>query len=276
MADVRFGGSTGRNNFRLGDTQVDRVYLGEDRVWTNETTLTILLVDNTPTGASLNSSTTIVLTGVPGEQFPPILDRRVSRTTGFDLISATCTESGDTGSNVSCTQLGQQENVNVTFRIDGTYPESDTTVTLTFNAVVSEQLSNVLSLSFSPTDHRSIGGTSFQGTLSPNNYASTLTVTNNTGGSVLIRAYGRNVIIDGFATSQINGQSINAGDDGTIGGIIATVTDQGETQIATRNTVRPNLSTATGATFGGIGVIATASGYSGSVIAYVRSQSITG
>ena len=63
MADIQFGQFTGRHNFRLGEDQVDRVYLGEDAVWINNTTQRITVSGQAITWTLPDPNTII---GVPG------------------------------------------------------------------------------------------------------------------------------------------------------------------------------------------------------------------
>ncbi len=59
MADIQFGQFSGRHNYKLGEIQIDRIYLGENAVWINEV---MIIFANFPDNDVIES-----FTGIPGE-----------------------------------------------------------------------------------------------------------------------------------------------------------------------------------------------------------------
>ena len=73
--DVRFGTFTNRHNFKFNEDQISALYLGDNRVWVNELTVTFTF-DNMVADTSI-SAPSITVTGVPGATF----SRQVTWTT---------------------------------------------------------------------------------------------------------------------------------------------------------------------------------------------------
>ena len=153
-------------------TNIENGYKGTDSFYINETTLTINFTDNTGSNATLSSAAQITLTGVPGAAFSTInrTVTRVNNATSTEgpsnaISSVTVNEAGDTGNNVTSTITGSG-NVSRNIAISGTFPNQDTTVTLTVAATVNQLLSrNVTRQSGNPLSSLSSNGGSiiFQG-----------------------------------------------------------------------------------------------------------------
>ena len=133
-------------NLYKGSTEIENAYKGSDSLFVNETTLTIIFVDNTATGSSLNSTSSAVFTGVPGSTFSSF-SRSVNRTNGtYKVTGASVSESGDSGGNVN-TSVSGSGNVSRTISISGTIPTTIKTITLTVNSTVGNLLArNMTSL----------------------------------------------------------------------------------------------------------------------------------
>jgi hypothetical protein len=122
-------------NLYKGSTEVQDGYKATDSFYVNETTLTIIFVDNTATGSSLNSTSSAVFTGVPGSAFSSF-NRSVNRTNGtYAVTGASVSESGDLSGNVS-TSVSGSGNVSRNISISGTIPTTTRTITLTVNSTV--------------------------------------------------------------------------------------------------------------------------------------------
>jgi hypothetical protein len=123
-------------NLHKGSTEIQDGYKATDSFYVNETTLTIIFVDNTATGSSLNSTSSAVFTGVPGSTFGSF-SRSVNRTNGtYKVTGASVSESGDSGGNVN-TSVSGSGNVSRTISISGTIPTTSKTITL-IGAIVTE------------------------------------------------------------------------------------------------------------------------------------------
>ncbi len=153
-------------------TNIENGYKGTDSFYINETTLTINFTDNTGSNATLNSAAQVTLTGVPGTAFSTFnrTVTRVDNSTSTEgpsnaISSVTVNEAGDTGNNVTSTITGSG-NVSRNIAISGTFPNQNTTVTLTVAATVNQLLSrNVTRQSGNPLSNLSSNGGSiiFQG-----------------------------------------------------------------------------------------------------------------
>jgi len=133
-------------NFYKGSTEIQDGYKATDPFYVNETTLTIIFVDNTATGSSLNSTSSAVFTGVPGSTFSSF-SRSVNRTNGtYKVTGASVSESGDSGGNVN-TSVSGSGNVSRNISISGTIPTTIKTITLTVNSTVGNLLSRNMSSS---------------------------------------------------------------------------------------------------------------------------------
>ena len=153
-------------------TNIENGYKGTDSFYINETTLTINFTDNTGSNATLSSAAQITLTGVPGTAFSTInrTVTRVDNSTSTEgpsnaISSVTVNEAGDTGNNVTSTITGSG-NVSRNIAISGTFPNQNTTVTLTVAATVNQLTSrNVTRQSGNPLSSLSSNGGSiiFQG-----------------------------------------------------------------------------------------------------------------
>jgi hypothetical protein len=133
-------------NLYKGSTEVQDGYKAADSFYVNETTLTIAFVDNTGSTANLNSSASISLVGIPGASFTQ-QQRVVTAASGYTLNSVGCAESGDTGNNVTCSVSGGTININ------GTYPTTSVTVTLTITAATTALIVRPMTISrtFTPS-----------------------------------------------------------------------------------------------------------------------------
>ena len=115
-ADTFFGTNTNRHNFKLGDDQVNSLYLGDDRVWVNETTVSF----NTPTGYGTWSAIPDIV-GVPGSNVNVTSTLTLTDSkyfTGTGSVSETLP--GDLVATL--TYNANQYNTQATIRITGTQP----------------------------------------------------------------------------------------------------------------------------------------------------------
>jgi len=150
-------------NLYKGSTEIENGYKGSDSIFINETTLTIAFVDNTATGSSLNSTTSVSFTGSPGTSFSSF-SRSVNRTNGtYAVTGATVSEVGDPSGNVN-TSVSGSGNVSRSISISGTIPTITKTVTLTVDSTVNTLLSRNMTIGSrtSPTSYKS-SYTGFQG-----------------------------------------------------------------------------------------------------------------
>ena len=127
-------------NLYKGSTEIQDGYKANDSFYVNQTTLTIAFVDNTGSTANLNSSASISLVGIPGTSFAQ-QQRFVTAASGYNLNSVGCAESGDTGNNVTCSVSGG------TISINGTYPTTSVTVTLTITAATTALIVRPMTIS---------------------------------------------------------------------------------------------------------------------------------
>ena len=120
-------------SIKLGANDILKGYVGNDQIFPNaptQTTLTILFVDNTATGSSLDSTSSVAFTGVPGSSFSTF-NRSVNRTNGtYKITGASVSKVGDSGGNVS-TSVSGSGNVSRNISISGTLPTTSITITLT-------------------------------------------------------------------------------------------------------------------------------------------------
>ena len=137
-------------NLYKGSTEVQDGYKGADSFYVNETTLTIAFIDNTGSTANLNSSASISLVGIPGASFTQ-QQRFVTAASGYHLNSVGCAESGDTGNNVTCSVSGGTININ------GTYPTTSATVTLTITAATTALIVRPMTISRTVTPSGTTG-----------------------------------------------------------------------------------------------------------------------
>ena len=131
-------------NLYKGSTEIQDGYKANDSFYVNQTTLTIAFVDNTGSTANLNSSASISLVGIPGASFAQ-QQRFVTAASGYNLNSVGCAESGDTGNNVTCSVSGGTININ------GTYPTTPVTVTLTITAATTALIVRPMTISRTTT-----------------------------------------------------------------------------------------------------------------------------
>ena len=123
-------------NLYKGSTEIQDGYKASDSFYVNEATLTIVFVDNTATGSSLNSTSSAVFTGVPGSTFSSF-SRSVNRTNGtYKVTGASVSEAGDSGGNVN-TSVSGSGSASRTISISGTIPTTAKTITLTVDSTVS-------------------------------------------------------------------------------------------------------------------------------------------
>jgi hypothetical protein len=142
-------------NLYKGSTEIQDGYKATDSFYVNETTLTIVFVDNTGSTANLNSSASISLVGVPGASFTQ-QQRFVTAASGYALNSVGCAESGDIGNNVTCSVSGGTININ------GTYPATSVTVTLTITAATTALIVRPMTITRTTTPSGTTGNGSRQ------------------------------------------------------------------------------------------------------------------
>ena len=113
----------------------------------NEGTLNITIVDNTPTGAS-TSAGVLQFIGKPNDPFTSF-NRTVSRASNYILTSPTAVKTGDIGSNVSIgiSTSGATGFQNGNIAVSGTIPSGEVNVTITIDCTISEKLDRNLSAS---------------------------------------------------------------------------------------------------------------------------------
>ena len=140
--DVRFGTFTNRHNFKFNEDQVSALYLGDNRVWVNEVTITFVFTDSTGDGAQLNGESTQTVVGVPGTTFSSfsrtvtrVDDSTDSEGPSNKLDSVTCTEIGDVDNVITCEVTGSG-NVSRTITVSGTIPNNAATIMLDVSAEV--------------------------------------------------------------------------------------------------------------------------------------------
>lgn len=225
-------------NLYKGSTEVQDGYKATDPFYVNETTLTILFVDNTATGSSLNSTSSAVFTGVPGSAFVDF-DRFVNRTNAtYKVTGASVSEAGDSGNNVN-TSVSGSGNIQRTISISGTIPTTSKTITLTVDSTVGNLIARTGSISYTLVNNNTsivtaqpvvlswtgpgtgtleiyansngLGGAGFQAGLTVNNSSTTVpssaphtAVSNSRGG-----------VING-SSSPPNGGGVNSGTGGSI------------------------------------------------------------
>ena len=152
-------------NLHKGSTEIQNGYKAADSFYVNETTLTIIFVDNTATGSSLNSTSSAVFTGSPGSAFSTF-SRSVNRTNGtYAVTGASVSEAGDSGNNVS-TSVSGSGNVSRNISISGTIPTTTRTITLTVNSTVNTLLARtgVINVQFSGAPNNAAVNFGFNGT----------------------------------------------------------------------------------------------------------------
>lgn len=122
-------------NLHKGSTEVQDGYKAADSFYVNETTLTILFIDNTDIGAIFSGST-IIRTGVPGSSWNMAGASRVDRTsTAYRLSAISSSTANDSGNNVTITNSGSTYFPALgEFYFSGTIPTTSKTVTVTINA----------------------------------------------------------------------------------------------------------------------------------------------
>ncbi len=137
MADVRFGSNTNRHNFRLGDDQVDRIYLGDTRVWVNEVNVSITF-DNQVADTTI-AGTFSIPAGVPGASFSQDFTWTTDDQTLDRFTASDCSLSDNGGGSITCVVTGATTGTNRrtrNIRISGTYPDNDVTSTATFTGTI--------------------------------------------------------------------------------------------------------------------------------------------
>ena len=117
-------------NFYKGSTNIENGYKAADSFYVNETSLTITFTDNTPTGASMSTSS-IVLNGSPGVSITQQL-RTVTRSANFTITTPTVTKTGDSNNDLSvATSLtGSTGFQNGLLTITGVFPSTSITINL--------------------------------------------------------------------------------------------------------------------------------------------------
>lgn len=155
-------------SLKLGADNIIKGYVGNASVFPNvpdETTLTILFVDNTATGSILDSTSSVAFTGIPGSSFSTF-NRSVNRTNGtYKITGASISKVGDSGGNVS-TSVSGSGNVSRNISISGTLPTTSTTITLTVDSTVGNLIARtgVINVQFSGTPNNAAVNFGFNGT----------------------------------------------------------------------------------------------------------------
>jgi len=111
-------------NLYKGSTEIENAYKGSDSLFVNEVTLTIAFVDSTAADTSLNSTTSVVMSGSPGSAFSSFT-RTVNRANGtIKVTGATVTEIPSL-SNVTSTVSGTSSSSR-TITFSGTFNTTET------------------------------------------------------------------------------------------------------------------------------------------------------
>lgn len=139
--------------FKKGVTEIQNGYKETDQFYVNQNSITILFVDSV-SGATLNT-TQWFETGTPGASFTT-QTRVLTANSNRIITSASVSESGDTGGNVSAS-ISSSGGSSRTVTVSGTFPTQSTTVTITVSGTTVQDLPNlIVSLSSASTPSTSI------------------------------------------------------------------------------------------------------------------------
>ena len=117
-------------NLHKGSTEIQNGYKAADSFFVNETSLTITFTDNTPTGASMGTSS-LVFNGTPGSSIAQQV-RTVSRAANYIIGTPVVTKTGDSNNdlNVATSLTGSTGFQNGLLTITGVFPSTNTTINL--------------------------------------------------------------------------------------------------------------------------------------------------
>ena len=117
-------------NLHKGSTEIQNGYKAADSFFVNETSLTITFTDNTPTGASMGTSS-LVFNGTPGSNITQQV-RTVSRAANYIIGTPVVTKTGDSNNdlNVATSLTGSTGFQNGLLTITGVLPSTNTTINL--------------------------------------------------------------------------------------------------------------------------------------------------
>ena len=117
-------------NLHKGSTEIQNGYKAADSFFVNETSLTITFTDNTPTGASMGTSS-LVFNGTPGSSIAQQV-RTVSRAANYIIGTPVVTKTGDSNNdlNVATSLTGSTGFQNGLLTITGVLPSTNTTINL--------------------------------------------------------------------------------------------------------------------------------------------------
>ena len=117
-------------NLHKGSTEIQNGYKAADSFFVNETSLTITFTDNTPTGASMGTSS-LVFNGTPGSSITQQV-RTVSRAANYIIGTPVVTKTGDSNNdlNVATSLTGSTGFQNGLLTITGVLPSTNTTINL--------------------------------------------------------------------------------------------------------------------------------------------------
>jgi len=126
--------------FKKGSTEIQNGYKETDQFYVNQNSITILFVDSV-SGATLNT-TQWFETGTPGASFTT-QTRVLTANSNRIITSASVSESGDTGGNVSAS-ISSSGGSSRTVTVSGTFPQQSTTVTITVSGTTVQDLPNLI------------------------------------------------------------------------------------------------------------------------------------
>jgi len=117
-------------SLKLGADNILKGYIGNDRIFPNSLTLTIVFVDNTSANVNLDNASTVSFTGSPGANWSSF-NRTLTRVNGTVRITgATGSENGDTQNILSIVESGTGS-VARSLTFSGTLPTVSQTITVT-------------------------------------------------------------------------------------------------------------------------------------------------
>tara|TARA_R110000765_G_scaffold344117_1_gene434398 strand:+ start:201 stop:1007 length:807 start_codon:yes stop_codon:yes gene_type:complete len=230
-------------NLHKGSTEIQNGYKAADSFFVNETSLTITFTDNTPTGASMGTSS-LVFNGTPGSSITQQV-RTVSRAANYIIGTPVVTKTGDSNNdlNVATSLTGSTGFKNGLLTITGVLPSTNTTINLAVTCSSTAKITrtgsftritmvnqnstivtaqpveitwsggapSTASLSFGATSN-GLGGYGFQAGITVNNVNSTV-VSSPPHTSVGIGAGG---VTAGAQGGSGNGGGVNSGSGGAI------------------------------------------------------------
>lgn len=126
--------------FKKGVTEIQNGYKETDQFYVNQNSITILFVDSV-SGATLNT-TQWFETGTPGASFTT-QTRVLTANSNRIITSASVSESGDTGGNVSAS-ISSSGGSSRTVTVSGTFPQQSTTVTITVSGTTVQDQPNLI------------------------------------------------------------------------------------------------------------------------------------